>query len=616
MDDIQPPPTAILSHEERVPLLGGPIRRTIASPSDVDHHHKHFHMQLLPTVYCTILYAPAICRLKTGNEMGRPTRLALALVTLNMILQVGMLRIMDVYGHRDAEASFAGIMEYEHRDHAAEVAKKTYAAFLSPPEREVLEQADRMKPLCTVYVNGSYSCKPPSVAFTSRWKSLDLDGDGVWTMEEAAAAEKKLTAATKEHKGNADSWITRRPTLIFNSIVNGLKRRSTLLENQFTGNGTSLYLSQDLQDRNAIPKAYFDYWAGDAMMCTRFDRSTCEHVVGSGLFDAALAKAPIAAASKGILDYDSAIRHCQFMLQEGGGCEESLPVSFTENRYSRRSMCGVVQLRGVGAMTNPADSSESLPLMETSFSLLEQQKRAVDVMFLFFKVLLMYLFYATLIQELRELVGTLEFLVRFPGLQLASDPGGLILEDDKQGEDGKKYRITAISRKHRGILTIIFTLRVFILCILVRFGSWFLLNEGRYIELVMNALALSFITGIDEMMYSFMEAAEIKEDGFEDVEQLYYESVIPPWNKSWLGYCFRKECWGLFFIPVISIVVVLWNAQYTRLPRIEAMNCACLSEGENCAESMVNQKAWWQYYWTHILPAAIHQIEAMRLEGS
>merc|ERR1719215_79929 len=253
--------------------------------------------------------------------------------------------------------------------------------------------------------------------------------------------------------------------------------------------------------------------------------------------------------------------------------------------------------------------------MEPAFSLLDQQKRAVDTMFIFFKILLIYLFYASVIQEIHELIKTLECLLRFPGLANSSDPGGFILKDDKQGPEHKKYKVTGISRKHRALLTIIFILRVLILCILIRFGSWFLLNEGRYIELVMNALALSFITGIDEMMYSFREAHEIKEDGFEDVETLKFESIIPP-ASSWIGYCFRKECWGLFVIPAVAVVVVLWNTYFVRMPRIDAMTCACLSEGEHCAESMVNQREWWQHYWSHTLPAAIHQIEGMRLDGS
>lgn len=303
------------------------------------------------------------------------------------------------------------------------------------------------------------------------------------------------------------------------------------------------------------------------------------------------------------------------MLETSGGCEEMLPVSFTENLQFRRSMCGTLHFTGAGSMTNPADKSESLAVMEPAFSSLDREMRAVDTMFMIFKILLMFIFYSSVIQEIRDLIVKGEFLLRFPGVENAMDPGGLVLEEDKQGPQGKKYRITGISRKHRGILALVFFLRIAILFLLLRFGSWFLLNEGRYIELVMNALALSFITGIDEMIYLFMEASEIKKDGFEDVEPLKFETVVPP-PDEWKGFCFTKECWGLFVIPLVAIVVVLWNTYAVRMPRIEAMTCACLSEGANCAESMVNQREWWQHYWSHILPAAIHQIEGMRLDGS
>lgn len=595
---------------ERDPLLSP------SPPLESDHHHhhsKHFHMHIAPTVYCTILYAPSINRIKTGSEWGRPTRLAMSLVALNLILQVGMLRIMDIYGRRDAQD--LNIMEFEKPDHTDKTMKEAYMAFLSPPEKSVLEQPPT--PLCTVFENGTLSCRPPSTTFTSRWASLDTNGDGEWTMAEAASAEEKyVKEGHKGKKQQTHEWIMKRPTLIFNSIVSGLIDRSRMLQNQNQGNGTVLYLDKGLKDRKAIRKAYFDYWTGDAMMCTRFDRSTCESVVASGLFDTALTEAPLAAASKGIINYDSAVRYCKWMLEVGGGCEKSLPVSFSANVDARQSICGSSELNvgSLASMTNPADQTESLPVMQPNFSMLERETSGVSSLFLFFKILLMYMFYSSVLQEMREQLAAAELILRFPSLQRASDPGGVILEEKEQGEEGKKYRITGISRKHRGMLAIIFLFRVLILCMLVRFGSVFLLNESRYIELVMNAVSLAFITGVDEMLYDLMEAAEINEGGFEDVETISMETVVPS-HHTWCGYFFRKECWGLFIVPVIAAAATLYNAHVVRMPRIEAMNCACLSQGDRCAESMVNQHDWWKHYWSKVLPAAIHHIEALRLDA-
>merc|ERR1719453_783778 len=168
-------------------------------------------------------------------------------------------------------------------------------------------------------------------------------------------------------------YIFKRPSLVFNNIVNGLKYRSLYVATQ----NRTLFLSPDILNRHAIPKAYFHYWMGDAMLCTRFDRSSCESIVASGLFDSALMKGRIAAAYKGIVDYDSAIRYCKMMLEDGGGCEQSLPVSFKENNLNRNKMCGTVSLSGGGqTMTNPHDRTEVLPVLHPLFSNLEQERSA------------------------------------------------------------------------------------------------------------------------------------------------------------------------------------------------------------------------------------------------
>jgi len=586
--------------DESEPLLPpAPIR---------GHHRQHFHMDLNPTVYTSILYAPAISRIKGGSEMSFPTRLSIALITLNMILQVGLLRIMDVYGHRDSQQSVAGLLQQEENDNFL---KQAYEATLTPHERDVVKEATTMLPLCTVSSNGTYTCMPTSLQFVSKWHDLDLDGDGVWTISEALATEKKMN---KEHgmETKGGDWILRRPTIIFNNIVNGLKMRAVFAKYQLN---QTFYIAHDVESRLAIPKAYFDYWMGDAMMCTRFDQSACENTVASGLFNAALTNGRMGAAHKGIVDLDSATRYCEMMLANGGGCEQSLPPSFTENLHSRRSLCGSTSLRAVGMFANPHDPMEAIPVMKPSYSFLAQQKRSVDALFLFFKALIMFLFYSSLIDEVRDLIKTGEFLVRFPGVRHAADRGGMHMAEEAQGPEKKKFRITGISRKHRAGMVLVWLLRIVILMIMIRFGSWFLLSEGRYIELVLNALALSFITGIDEVLYGFLESSERRDDGFDDVEPVRFETSIPHEKNTWTGWLFRKEFWGLFVLPVISVICVLWNAHFVRQPLMEALTCTCMQEGDNCAESMSHQEAWWKQYWTHILPAAMHQIEALRLQG-
>lgn len=604
------------TNRENQPLLSD-RERFQSETSESARGPLHARMDLNPTVYTSALYSPSIARIVTGHEMNKATQLAIGLIVLNMVLQMGLLRVLDIYGHRDSLMTVAGLIEPDIDDTAGQFSKKTYEAFLTPVEKEVVAEADHVQPLCKTDANGTYSCMAPSIYFTKRWRELDLDGDGVWTMSEAVAREKELKTNRSHHHGASvrASWIAWRPTLVFSNIVNGLKHRASYLEEEFN---RTLYLSSDLKSRRAISKAYFLYWTGDAMMCTKFGKFSCESVVASGLFDAALAKGRMAAASKGISDYDSAAKYCQSMLSEGGGCEQSLPASFKENTLARTDMCGAVALRGGKAVANPKDSSDVIAVMEPSYKEIDLQKQAYHSVFLFFKMLVMFIFYSSVVEEIGDLIKSGEFLIVFPGVKSASDPGGILLDEEDRTEEEKKYRITGVSRKHRAAMVVLYLFRVAILTILCKFGSWFLLAESRYIELVMNALALGFITGIDEMVYTTFMVPVMEnedEDGFETVEQIEYISVIPE-PSTMIGYFFSKECWALILIPCLSVFVVLYNASTVRGPLIEALTCTCLQQGPNCAESMVHQEAWWNHYWTRVLPNAMHQIEALRIQGA
>jgi len=573
--------------------------------SDTNTQKGHYHIDINPTIYSAIVYAPAINRVKTGEGyFNRATFMVCSMIALNMIIQLGLLRIMDIYGHKSSQ----GLQAISVRSSAS---VKTYESFLSPLEKDVVgEMDDRKAPFCIQDDNGTYSCMPSSVHFASEWNSLDANQDGVWSIDEAlsikASTNKSIVESTK------DRDAANRQTVYFNNIISGLKKRAEWMEQL----NSSLYLSKDVLDTRAIPKAYYEFWMGDAMLCTRFDSNACEHIVASGLFDAALKHGSIAAAHKGIFDLNSAAGYCRMMLEEHGGCEQSLPVTFKSEVLDRKRLCGAPSLSGEGVLTNPHNPSEVMVVMHPSYNNLDQQVQASHLTFLFFTVLIMFLFYSSVVDEIRDLIKTCDFLVFFPGVHDDDDHGGIDRGEDRPA--GKqRYKVQRISVKHRVVLSVVVLLRIIIIIMLLTFGTWFLLTEKNYLELVMNAVALSFITGVDEMIYEvFMENAEKDDIGFDDCERLKFQGLIPRDNGSLGGFFFRKDVWGLFLLPVISMLVVAGFYYYSRQPVIDAMSCACTQEGQHCAESMVNQGPWWSEYWTHTLPAAIHQIEALRLQGA
>jgi hypothetical protein len=555
--------------------------------SDRYAEHEHYHIDIEHSIYAAAVYAPFVARIKTGSNYSSTIFIVYVMVALNMVLQLGLVYVINVYAH--AETNRRPVIAVHEKAADAN-------GFMAHPFPRKEEDMETNPALCLLD-HGNYSCMPPSLHFAAEWNSLDTNADGLWSIEEAAAADQGEELAKKQ-------------VVFFDMIVGGLKHRAEWMSQI----NETLYLSQDVLATRAIPKAYFEYWAGDAMLCTRFDSLACEEMVKSGLFDAALEHGHLAAAHKGIFDYSSATRYCRMMLEDNGGCERSLPASFKSAVLERKSKCGEASLSYSGMVANPYEPSEMLTVMEPSYKNLSAQKTTQDKTFLFFATLILYLFYASLASELRGVIKTVDFLISYPSTYNAQDRGG-IDRGESSGTD-ERYQILRISPWHRVALTVVAAMRIAVLAIVLSFGTWFLLTEDSHIELVLNAVALSFITCIDEVIYEgFIESTTKKEIGFDEVERLKYRGYIGRADGSISGAALRKDLWGCVLLPAISIVGVLLYAYSIRDPVITALTCACLQEGQHCAEAFENRAAWWQRYWTHTLPAAVHQIEAMRLQG-
>lgn len=572
------------------------------------------------SVYTAILLLPAISRIKDGFETNRKARLALWLVLMNALLQMGVVQVINVYDFSDQLVNTQQLLlpsevaDYGDHDFAEHDKKLTEAqakgqyeahkATLLPNERKELVAAEEIAPLCHRNGSGdaSLSCSPYSVKFMHEWDELDTNKDGVWTREEAqkdkAGVKKKLHGVS--------------PETIFNNLINGLRMSRTYSESR--GRNRTLYLAPDVDNEQAIPKAYFNYWMGDAMMCTHFDSSSCEAAAKDGVFEGALHPGRVSADAKGIHDLDSAIQYCYRMLNPGGGCETLLPTDFKSNREQRWGRCGTRSLVEGGKYTNPYDPDQSVHILTATYGNVMSYERATSRLFLFFLALILMLWLLNLIDEWRELIKFAEFLIAFPGLSTSARDaftagGEELSEKDGDGDTQKSYRITGISRKHRFVLTLVFIMRLMVALRLSQFGTKFLLVETNYLNLVLNSLALTFVLTIDSMLYALMEKKVIEE--LNSCKPIKFETRLP--TEGMFGYFLKKECWGLFLVPIMSVCLVLYFNYRDKEPVLTALKCACIQEGDQCIDSMKYQTDWWKNYWSHILPSAMHQIEALRV---
>jgi len=575
---------------------------------------KKFKLPSEDSVYSSLLYLPPISRLTSAAEWSRPSRLAILLCVLNSMLQMGVVYVISVYNNSESLSSTRLMLSkdevIEEGDNQALHASKDVFDesrkneqsvkkwFLPPNEKKELRAVNQIEPLCKRIGdgNGTFTCMPHSVKFAFEWKHLDANGDGVWTLEEAKADKNKMRAK----RGVS-------PETVFNNLINGLRFHALFVES--TGPNRSFYLSSDIENERAIPKAYFNFWKGDAMMCSHFDPNSCEAAAKAGIFDGALVPGRLSAASKGIHDLDSAIQYCYRMLETGGGCEALLPTDFKRNREQRWGRCGARSLVEGGKYTNPYNNDQSVHVLEASYATVLKYQRATSRLYVFFQSVIIMLWLISLIDEWRELLKFLEFLIVFPGLRAGGNNGGSKNEASEDGET--TYTITGISQKHRAVLIFFYIVRLSVCYVLTQFGTFFLLTEQDYLNLVLYSLALTFVLTIDQMLFDLLERDT--KTLMDNAKPIEWVTRIP--QEGCLAYCLKKECWGLFLVPILAVCIVVRYTYFEREPMLTVLRCACTQEGEKCLDSANYQAAWWRNYWGKVLPSAIHQIEAMRLAG-
>merc|ERR1719191_1816899 len=186
------------------------------------------------------------------------------------------------------------------------------------------------KTLCTMK-DTIYNCLPPSVRYAAQWDKLDVNGDGIWSLEEA-----------QEDKNGFEKKFKAKAFLVFRAITVGLTDRTVVDPN--------LWVAPEVQEMKAIPKPYFDYWMGDAILCTYADPYICPTLLQRGFFDEAMNPKN---EGKNIQDIDGALDYCVWMLKVGGGCDQSFPQIYKLYRARRQMQCGAGSLYNGGLFKNP-----------------------------------------------------------------------------------------------------------------------------------------------------------------------------------------------------------------------------------------------------------------------
>jgi len=489
----------------------------------------------------------------------------------------------SLVSHHHTKGSWAphhNLYRIDGREHPGHLVVDSFVDISSNVSKPV-GQPGGAKTLCTMN-NAVYNCLPPSVRYANEWEHLDTNGDGIWSREEAVKDE-----AGFEKKFSAKAF------LVFRAITVGLTDRGKM--------DPKLWVSDEVKEMKAIPKPYFDYWMGDAALCSYADPKVCGTLLSRGYFGGAFMKN---STGKNIPDIDGALDYCVWMLSVGGGCDQSLPQIYKLFRALRHDQCGDSSLFNGGLYKNPHHPVDKVYITAVDYDGLGKHQKADEPTYMFFLFLVLQLWFLALLNEMRELVKLSEFCAVFPA---AGEDGGLTVETSEEGDES--YEITGIEPQHRQVVIAMVVMRVILVIYLGVVGSIFLIMETGYMDLLMNAVALAFILEIDEILYGAIARA-CTSDELEACKELEFATQLP--DAGCAGWVLHKDFWGIIMFPLIAVALLVSYSLFVTNPNLDALNCGCYQKGSQCHEAQLYNKEWWDNYWTVVLPDAMDKIQSFK----
>lgn len=193
---------------------------------------------------------------------------------------------------------------------------------------------------------------------------------------------------------------------VFRSAIRGIIKDA---EDTASNSFTIPLIPESIENKVAIPKDYFMWWTGIAALCVSTDASRCSEYVASGFFDMAM-KLKHEASRGGIADLDTALDYCQRMLRPGGICEKTMPSSYLMYRARVEDKCGDRMYSAGKRHTNPWDARDVMHTVSVSYGNYNQYNTAIQPRFKLFVFLILLAWYINLVGEVMELVRFADFL--------------------------------------------------------------------------------------------------------------------------------------------------------------------------------------------------------------
>jgi hypothetical protein len=428
--------------------------------------------------------------------------------------------------------------------------------------------------LCSV-VDGVYTCSPPSVQLISHWDQLDLDKDGIWTVEEVHKSRDALKC-----KYAVD------PLEVFGVLIRLLKERKK-----------HIWLHPKLMSGEGIHKDYFTYIKGDVALCGYRNEDMCGNLLKRGVFDAPLNNATVPRVGSTIR---SALEYCRGLLEQGGLCERVLPSTYSTWKIESVQECSEPKYNKF-VYKDPSDGSIK-SLLEVDYEARQEYEMAQTNIFRAYKFCITLIWFLLIASRIRELGKCAMWVWQLPATSDAAQENADATSDC--------HDVRFMSLPHRIALFIVVLLRLIVLSILLYVGLIFLGRQNDYIDLLLDGVALMFIVEVAEILYERVLRQEVRTT-WETRESIEL-------NKLGISRLAQRpdieDALYLILVTVSTVAFMVYYNVHLVEPLYDALQCACLSQGDKCHEAHAFSKSFWDQYWTTDVPSSIQAITQMKLE--
>lgn len=416
--------------------------------------------------------------------------------------------------------------------------------------------------------NGSsfLECGGLTHTLMGRVDNLDFDGDGMWTRALAQQTGRRWEAAFSKNV-NLEA-----PFNFFakQAAQGRMAAQAAAMKGSPSREALMRTWRQETDSFRRIPRAWLEGEAGRIRLCQGLEPDNCGMLEARGALRRTLGATRHEEPGGPWEDDEDRVSECQRVLDSY--CPSAFGQLFEIYAGWANEICGDPRM----------DWDPKLRVIESYFSSAANYGSSEDAItsssYCMLLTLVLIVWWLNIWQEVRMILTWWAIVVSIPS------PGRHELLPDG------RIRILGLPRVIK-LVTVVFHLvpRTAICVSIASVGSQFLLASDDYTFLILNSVALAFITNVDEMMYRAIVSkrdAELVDachpvvfDMHGAVAKLFHrqEETVP------------RMAINMIVVLVTSLVVVAWSylAAGGKIEVGEALMCLCETRGSSCAGRMI-----------------------------